>query len=42
MDRSKNFGNGSFIENAVEDLHEILPVSGTVFQDISKKTIMKM
>lgn len=31
MDRSKNFGNGSFIENAVEDLHEILPVSGTVF-----------
>ncbi|MEC1177314.1 cell division protein FtsZ [Metasolibacillus meyeri] len=31
LDRSKDFGNGSFIENAVENLHEILPVSGTVF-----------
>lgn len=31
LDRSKDFGNGAFIENAVEELHEMLPVSGTVF-----------
>lgn len=31
IDRSKDFGNGAFIENAVEELHEMLPISGTVF-----------
>lgn len=31
LDQSKSFGNGAFIENAVEELHERLPISGTVF-----------
>lgn len=31
IDKSKDFGNGSFIENAVEELHATLPISGTVF-----------
>lgn len=31
IDSKKNYGNGSFIEGATEHLHELLPISGTVF-----------
>lgn len=31
LDSKKSYGNGSFIEAAVEHLHELLPVNGTVF-----------
>lgn len=31
IDKSKSFGNGAFLENAVDELHENLPISGTVF-----------
>lgn len=31
LDSKKDYGNGGFIENAVENLHETLQVTGTVF-----------
>lgn len=38
IDTKKDYGNGAFIERAVEELHEMLPITGTVFNGyISEK-----